>query len=36
MLHRKKRMNYLEILNFTANKMIEEDERNVTFLSAIK
>lgn len=29
-------MNYLEIINFTANRMIEEDERSVIFLSAIR
>ena len=29
-------MNYIELINFTANKMIEDDDKNITFLSAIK
>jgi hypothetical protein len=36
MLHKKKKMNYIEIINFTANKMIDQDDKNITFLSAVR
>lgn len=29
-------MNYIEIINFTANKMIDEDDKHVSLLSAIR